>query len=111
MNRMVLKPLAAAVTLALASVSAHAALTAPIQTLTSVPNPTGLYLAVYDASGNNSEVVNLTVRPVGDHAGLGRPDPEFRHGAVRDHRRASWDPQVLTELRPNQRLLRLQRSL
>jgi hypothetical protein len=57
--KLILKPLAAAVTLALASVSAHA-LTAPTQTLTSAPNPTGLYLAIYDANGNNSEVVNLS---------------------------------------------------
>jgi hypothetical protein len=58
--KLILKPVAAAVALALASVSAHAALTAPTQTLTSPPNPNGLYLAVYDANGLNSEIVNLS---------------------------------------------------
>lgn len=60
MKNLILTPLAAAVTLALASVSAHAALSPPTQTLTSSPTSTGLYLAVFDANGNNSEVVNLS---------------------------------------------------
>jgi len=50
-----------AITLALASVSAHAALAPPTQTLASPPTTqTGLYLAVYDSAGNNSEIVNLS---------------------------------------------------
>ena len=59
--KLILKPLAAAITLALASVSAHAALAPPTQTLASPPTTqTGLYLAVYDSAGNNSEIVNLS---------------------------------------------------
>lgn len=59
-----IKSLATAVTLALASVSAHAALTPPAQNLTSPPVDssgayTGLYLAVYNGAGTQSEVVNL----------------------------------------------------
>jgi len=52
-----LTPVAAAVGLALASVSAHA-LNAPALG-TAAPPINGLYLAVWDSSGNNSEVVNL----------------------------------------------------
>ena len=54
-----IKPLAAAVSLALISVSAHAALTTPAIG-TTAPTSTGLYLSVWDSNGNNSEVVNLS---------------------------------------------------
>lgn len=52
-------PLAAAVSLALISASAHAAL-APPAIGTAPPASSGLYLAVFDASGTNSDVVNLS---------------------------------------------------
>jgi hypothetical protein len=53
-----LKPISIAVTLALASVSAHA-LNAPAIG-TAAPGFNGLYLSVWDSNGNNSEVVNLS---------------------------------------------------
>jgi hypothetical protein len=53
------KPLAAAVSLALISVSAHAALTTPAIG-TTAPSSTGLYLSVWDSGSNDSEVVNLS---------------------------------------------------
>jgi hypothetical protein len=54
------KALAAGVTLALASVSAHAQLAAPGINETSAPGSQGLYLAVWNASTSTSEVVNLS---------------------------------------------------
>lgn len=57
--KMTLKPIAAAVGLALVSVSAHAQLAAPAYG-TTVPTSDTLYLAVWDSNGNNSEVVNLS---------------------------------------------------
>lgn len=57
------KSLAAGITLALASVSAHAALTAPAINQGSAPSPNGLYLAVYNSANNQSEVVNLGSSP------------------------------------------------
>ncbi len=53
-----LKPIAAAVSLALASVAAHASLVAPSQGPT-VPSSTGLYLEVYNSAGA-TELVNLS---------------------------------------------------
>jgi hypothetical protein len=53
-----IKPLAAAVSLALISVSAHAALSSPAVG-TTAPGSTGLYLSVWDGT-TNSEVVNLS---------------------------------------------------
>jgi hypothetical protein len=53
------KPVAAAVGLAIISAGAHAQLAPPAQSLAAPPAPTGLYLAVYDSAGNNSELVNL----------------------------------------------------
>lgn len=53
------KPLAAAVSLALISVSAHAALTTPAIG-TTAPSSTGLYLSVWDSGSNDSEIVNLS---------------------------------------------------
>lgn len=53
------KALAAGVTLALASVSAHAALTVPAINEGSAPGSQGLYLAVYNSATQASEVVNL----------------------------------------------------
>jgi hypothetical protein len=54
------KALAAGITLALASISAHAQLTtAPGINEGSAPSPNGLYLAVYNSANNQSEVVNL----------------------------------------------------
>lgn len=63
-----IKSLATAVTLALASLSAHAALNPPGQNLTGPPlgdtngvgGSTGLYLAVFNSTGTQSEVVNLS---------------------------------------------------
>jgi hypothetical protein len=54
-----IKPLAAAVSLALISVSAHAALIAPIQG-TTVPGSTGLYLETWNATSGATELVNLS---------------------------------------------------
>jgi hypothetical protein len=53
------KPLAAAVSLALISVSAHAALIPPVQG-TAVPANTGLYLETWNASTGATELVNLS---------------------------------------------------
>jgi hypothetical protein len=53
------KPLAAAVSLALISVSAHAALIPPVQG-TSVPSNTGLYLEAWNATTGATELVNLS---------------------------------------------------
>jgi hypothetical protein len=53
------KPVAAAVGLAIISAGAHAQLTPPAQNTAAPPASTGLYLAVYDSAGNNSELVNL----------------------------------------------------
>jgi hypothetical protein len=58
MNR-VIRPLAAAVGLALISVSAHAALVAPAQG-TTVPASTGLYLEAFNATTGATELVNLS---------------------------------------------------
>jgi hypothetical protein len=57
------KALAAGVTLALASVSAHAQLGAPAINEGSAPSPNGLYLAVFDTATQASEVVNLGSTP------------------------------------------------
>lgn len=54
-----IKPLAAAVSLALISVSAHAALIPPVQG-TAVPSNTGLYLEAFNASTGATELVNLS---------------------------------------------------
>lgn len=54
-----IKPLAAAVSLTLISVSAHAALTAPVQG-TTVPANTGLYLDAWNATTGATELVNLS---------------------------------------------------
>jgi hypothetical protein len=53
------KPLAAAVSLVLISVSAHAALTPPVQG-TAVPSNTGLYLEAWNATTGATELVNLS---------------------------------------------------
>lgn len=53
------KPIAAAVSLALLSVSAHAAL-APPTLGTAAPTSDGLYLSIWDSAGTNSEIVNLS---------------------------------------------------
>jgi hypothetical protein len=56
------KSLAAGVTLALASVAAHAQLTAPVGINEgSPPGSQGLYLAVFNSAANTTEVVNLGV--------------------------------------------------
>jgi hypothetical protein len=56
------KSLAAGVTLALASVAAHAQLTGPVGINEgSAPGSQGLYLAVFNSSANTTEVVNLGV--------------------------------------------------
>jgi hypothetical protein len=54
-----IKPLAAAVSLALISVSAHAALTAPVQG-SAVPANTGLYLETWNSGTGATELVNLS---------------------------------------------------
>ena len=54
-----IKPLAAAVSLALISVSAQAQLIAPGQG-TAVPGSTGLYLEAWNASTGATELVNLS---------------------------------------------------
>lgn len=54
------KSLAAAVSLALMSVSAHAQLAAPTIGTTVPGTGTGLFLAVWDSAGTNSEIVNLS---------------------------------------------------
>jgi hypothetical protein len=54
-----IKPLAAAVSLALISVSAHAALTTPVQG-TAVPANTGLYLDAWNATTGATELVSLS---------------------------------------------------
>jgi len=54
-----IKPLAAAVSLALISVSAHAALVAPGQG-SAVPSNTGLFLEAWNATSGATEVVNLS---------------------------------------------------
>jgi hypothetical protein len=59
MTKPFIKPVAAAVSLALISVSAHAGLTTPSVGSTA-PASNGLYLSVWDSSGTNSEVVNLS---------------------------------------------------
>jgi hypothetical protein len=54
------KPLIAAAGLALVSVAAHAQLPNPAAfNTTTFPASTGLYVAVYDSAGSNSELVNL----------------------------------------------------
>ncbi len=53
------KALAAGITLALASVSAHAALTVPGINEGAAPGSSGLFLAVYNSATQASEVVNL----------------------------------------------------
>lgn len=60
MMKFATQSLAAAVSLALMSVSAHAALTAPAIGSTAPSDQTTLYLSVWDANGNNSESVNLS---------------------------------------------------
>jgi hypothetical protein len=56
------KSLAAGVTLALASVAAHAQLTGPVSINEgSAPGSQGLYLAVFNSAANTTEVVNLGV--------------------------------------------------
>ena len=59
MMNLSIRPLAAAVGLALISVSAHAALVAPSQG-TAVPGNTGLYLEAWNASSGATELVNLS---------------------------------------------------
>lgn len=53
-----IKPVAAAVSLALVSISAHASLSPPTPA-TTAPASTGLFLAIYDSSGTNTELLNL----------------------------------------------------
>lgn len=55
-----IKPLAAAVSLALISVSAHAAFGPPTIGSTAPTDATTTYLSIWDSAGNNSEIVNLT---------------------------------------------------
>jgi hypothetical protein len=57
--KFIIKSAAAAVSLALISVSAHAGLPAPAQATTTYPSNTGLYVAVFNSAGAQSEVVNL----------------------------------------------------
>jgi hypothetical protein len=55
----IMKSAAAAVSLTLLSVSAHAQLAPPAQVTSTFPSNTGLYVAVFDTNGTNSEIVNL----------------------------------------------------
>jgi hypothetical protein len=58
--KLVNKALAAGITLALASVAAHAQISTPVAIVTgSSPTSNGLYLAVWDSATKDSEVVNL----------------------------------------------------